>query len=374
MDYQLVKKMDTRNKIGKRIIGSLVPEEKRERLKQYLKDRPRAKMIRQESRAGKFHLEDMIQTSLQHISPVTAPLALISQPSFSGGTLLSRLLDGHSRLHAYPCAFAVDASDKVSWPQIDIQATPEEWLNVISKTIDIADTRKDIEKGEGDNAQFPFMYLPILQKQIFVKYLESIEPVNTRHIFDAHMTACFGAWLNYQNHRPDKKFVTAYAPGLIMQNEAINNFFEIYPDGRLISIIRNPEDWIACALTHKPEIYINARSAANRWKAGVRAVIETHKKFKNRVCLIRFEDLFNLTDAAMHYLSDFLDISFEDILLTPTFNSIPPQLSTSPEKEQMETASGYICDSQALNQNDRTLIKEMTQEDYQTISGKNIAI
>ena len=374
MNYQLIKKMDTRNKLGKRIISSLISEEKRIRLKQYFKDRQRAKMIRQVSHARTSHLEDLLQICLKNISPVTAPLALISQISFSGGSLLNRLLDGHSKLHTYPRAFAVDCPSKGSWPQIDIKGKPEEWLSVISKTIDIAGIREDIEQSEEDIARFPFMYLSILQKQIFIKYLESVDPVNTRHIFDAHMTACFGAWLNYQNHSIDKKFVTAYAPGLAIRNEAINDFFEIYPDGRLISIIRNPEDWLACALTNKPETYINARSAANRWKEGVRAVLEINRKFKDRVCLIRFEDLINRTDAVMHYLSDFLKISFEDILLTPTFNCIPLQSSHSPESEQVGVASGYLFDSQALDQNDRSLIKNMTHENYQTILGKVVAI
>ena len=134
-------------------------------------------------------------------------MPLVSQISFSGGSLLSRLLDGHSKLHAYPCAFAVDSPNKGSWPKIDIKGNPEEWLNIISKSISVAGIREGFMQSEEDKARFPFIYLPILQKQIFIKYLESVEPLNTRQVFDAHMTGCFGAWLNYQNHGLDKKFV-----------------------------------------------------------------------------------------------------------------------------------------------------------------------
>ena len=374
MNYELVKKMDTRNKLGKRIIGRLVPHEKRKRLKQYLKNRERAKMIRQVSHAGTSHLEDILQICLHHISPVTAPLALISHISYSGGSLLSRLLDGHPELHTYPRAFAGDCPSQSSWPQIDKTGKPEEWLHVISKAIANAGIREDIERGEKDNARFPFMYLPLLEKEIFIKYLESVEPLNPRHVFDAHMTGCFGAWLNYQNHGLDKKFVTLCAPGLVTQNKAINDFFEIYPDGRLISIVRNPGEWLACALNHEPEIYKNARNAVNLWKASVQALLKIDKKFQDRVCLIRFEDLINRTDAVMHYLADFLTISFEDILLTPTYNSIPLQSSRSPETEQTVAASGYLFDSRILDQNDRSFITETTQENYQTILGKVVDI
>lgn len=367
MNYQLVKKMDTRTKIGKRIISSLVSEEKRRQLKQYLKDRPRAKMIRQVSHARESHMKDIIQICLQHISPVTVPLALIPQISFSGGSLLNRLLDGHSKLHNYPCTFAVDSPSKVSWPKIDIKGEPEGWLNLISKAFDIAGIREDIEQGEEDNARFPFIYLPILQKQIFIKYLESVEPVNMRHIFDAHMTACFGAWLNYQNHRLDKKFVTAYAPGSAMQNEAINDFFEIYPDGRLISIIRNPEHWFVSASRLEPQIYGDAESALGHWQESVRAAIHIRKKFGDRVCLIKFDDLTSRTESVMRFLSDFLAIPYEDILLKPTFNSIAIPPENGQKTGNDDARDNSFTDSKKLDDDQRNLIKETTAVDYQTV-------
>ena len=161
-------------------------------------------------------------------------------------------MGGHSKLHAYPRALAVDFPNKGSWPKIDIKGKMEEWLNIISKAIGVAGIRESLKQGEENNARFPFMYLPILQKQIFIKYLESVEPLNPCHVFNAQMTACFGTWLNYQNHGLDKKFVTAYASGFTMQNETINNFFEIYPDGRLISIIREPVHWFVSASRLEP--------------------------------------------------------------------------------------------------------------------------
>jgi hypothetical protein len=80
------------------------------------------------------------------------------------------------------------------------------------------------------------------------------------------MTTCFWAWLNYQNHGLDKKFVTIYAPGMTMQNEVINNFFEIYPDSRLVSIIKDPEYWFVSAYSLKPQAYGDAESAFSQWK------------------------------------------------------------------------------------------------------------
>jgi hypothetical protein len=366
MIYRLIKKMDTQKKLGKRIISSLMTDEKRIKLDKYLKDRPRTRMIRQVSDAGTSHLEDILRICLQHISPVTAPIALVSQISYSGGSLLSRLLDGHSKLHAYPNAMAVDSSNKGFWPAIDIKGKPQEWLNVISKAIAVAGVREGVKQGQEDNARFPFMYLPILQKQIFIKYLESVEPVNARHVFDAHITACFGAWLNYQNHGLDKKFVTAYAPGLTMQNEAINNFFEIYPDGRLISIIRDPVHWFVSASRLEPQIYGDVEPAISHWKESVWAAIQIQKKFGDRVCLIKFEDLVAQTDSVMRFLSGFLRIPYEDILLKPTFNGIAIQPVTGQKTGNADARDNNFIAYRTLDEDKRKLIKEITATDHQT--------
>ena len=365
MIYRFIKKMDTKKKLGKRIISSLITEEKRLKLERYLKDGPRRKMIRQVSDAGTSHLEDILQICLQHISPVTAPLALLSQISCSGGLLLTRLLDGHSKLYVYPHAFAVDTPNKGSWPIIDIKGEPEEWLNIFSKTIPVTGIREGFKQGEESNARFPFIYLPILERQIFIKYLESLKPLNARHVFDAHMTACFGAWINYQNHGPDKKFITTYAPGLTMQNKAINNFFEIYPDGRLISIIRDPVHWFASASRREPQIYGDIKSALGHWKKSIRGIMEAREKFGDCVCIIQFERLIDRTESVMRYLANFLGIYYEDILLEPTFNGIPIRSSDNVMTAPLEKRQSFT-ESNISDEDQRVFIGEMTAAEYQS--------
>jgi hypothetical protein len=366
MISQYIKKMITKKKLGKWIISRLISEEKRIKLERYLKDGPRRKMIRQVSNSGTSHLEDILQVCLQHISPVTAPLALVSQLSCSGGLLLTRLLDGHSKLHACPHAFAVNAPNKGSWPKIDIKGEPEEWLNIFFKAVAVTGIREGFKQGDEDNARFPFIYLPILERQLFIKYLESVQPLNMRHVFDAHMTACFGAWLNYQNHGPDKKFITAYAPGLTMQNEAINNFFEIYPDGRLISIIRDPVHWFASASKREPQIYGDIESALGHWKKSVRGIMETREKYGDRICIIQFDSLIDRTESVMRHLANFLGITYEDVLLKPTFNGIPIQPSENIKTGRPLGKRHDFTESKTLDKDQRALIEKMTAADYQT--------
>ena len=366
MIYRFIKKMDTRKKLGKRIISRLITEEKRIKIDRYLKDGPRRKMIRQVSDAGTSHLEDILQICLRHISPVTEPLVLISQVAYSGGSLLGRLLDGHPNLHTYPHSFAVDAPEKDSWPKIDITGNPEEWLNIFSKKTAAFGIREGFKQGKKDSSRFPFICLPILERQIFTQYLESVQPLNARHVFDAHMTACFGAWLNYQNHGPDKKFVTAYAPGVPLQNQAEDNFFEIYPDGRLISIIRDPVDWFVSASGLEPKTYGDIESALGLWRNSVRSAMEARKRFGDRVCLIQFGNLINQTKAVMRHLASLLGISYEDILLEPTFNRIPTQSSDNAKTGHSSGKHQGVTESKTIDNDQRARIEEMTAATYQS--------
>ena len=238
-------------------------------------------------------------------------------------------------------------------------------MNIFSKTIPVTGIREGFKQGEESNARFPFIYLPILERQIFIKYLESLKPLNARHVFDAHMTACFGAWINYQNHGPDKKFITTYAPGLTMQNKAINNFFEIYPDGRLISIIRDPVHWFASASRREPQIYGDIKSALGHWKKSIRGIMEAREKFGDCVCIIQFERLIDRTESVMRYLANFLGIYYEDILLEPTFNGIPIRSSDNVMTAPLEKRQSFT-ESNISDEDQRVFIGEMTAAEYQS--------
>ena len=366
MTNRHLKKVAEKPKLGKKILNFLITETNRIKIKRHLKGKARIKMIRQVSRDREFHLEGILNACLNHISPITVPLTLISQIPFSGGYLLNRLFDGHSEIHALPYELTPTIPGKGLWPAIDLDNQPEDWLKVLFKKLDIASIQERIKHGTKPNAIAPFMFLPLVQEQIFLKYLQSIESIKQRDVFDAYMTSCFGAWLNYQNLNGNKKFTTACGPGMAMRHESMESYFEIYPDGRLISLVRKPETWFACARAHEPEIYGNAKEAINRWKKSVRVGVDTKKKFGDRVCLIKFEDLIGQTESVMHYLSELLKIPYKDILLTPTFDGIPIQPANGQNPENSDAKRQRFFKSRMLDKNQQVLIEEMTVATYQS--------
>jgi hypothetical protein len=367
MTDQNLHKETKKSETGKKVLNFLITEANRRKLSSLLKNKARTKMIRQVSGEQESHLDDILRNALKHIVPVTQPLVLISQVHHSGGFLLNQLFDGHPALSTLPHGLWRGSI-------FDPENKTRDWFDNLFREVDPDIIRDECNRSDMNRADIPFVFVPLIQEQIFQKYLDSLEKIERRDVIDAYITACFGGWLDYQNLNGDKKFTTVCAPDLAAQPGSMEAFFEIYPEGRIISLVRNPEDWLACARTREPEIYADARSAVARWKESIRTALEVNRKFKDRLCLIRFEDLISRTDAVMHYLSDFLDISFDDILLAPTFNSIPLLSPENPKTAYADAASEYVSDSKVLNEDNRILIKKIAQDDYQTILRKTVSI
>jgi len=322
MDYRILKKIDTDTAIGKRIISFLITEKNRKKLSAYLKGRLRAKMLRHEFEDRASNLKDLVNSSEQHITPVTQPLVLISLLSRSGGILLGQLFDGHPKIHVHPgeLSIAIGNQEKFTTPKMEFGDNPKSWLaffaeNTISRHL--KEVHINLEKV---NSTQQFVFIPYLQKRIFLRYLKSLNRFDLRQMYDAYMTSYFGAWLNNVNFSgKDKKYIVGYSPSLAMNDESVKQYFGVYPEGKLISILRDPQKWIESNLLHNKD-YPVAATAISHWRKAAQSMLRNKKTFGDRVCIIRFEDLTAKTEAVMDYLSKILNIEYGGILLTPTFN------------------------------------------------------
>jgi hypothetical protein len=181
------------------------------------------------------------------------------------------------------------------------------------------------------------------------------------------MTSYFGAWLNNQNTSGNKKFIIAFTARLAMSMNNMESFFEIYPDGRLISIVRDPKNWFPSALRHDPVKYGDIRSALELWHESTQAMIRNKEKFGERVCIIKFEDLVSKTESVMCHLANFLGIQFDRILLTPTFNKFPIRANTSFEMEEAGILNSTLTRYKILKAEELEIIDKMTEDIYSMI-------
>jgi hypothetical protein len=325
-------------------------------------------------RESRSHLKKLGRICLENINPITAPVALISQIQRSGGSLLSQLFDGHSEIYAHPDELMIGHPKKYIWPHINLKESPMRWFNLLFEDNVIKHFNEGYTKGHKSEKTFPFMFLPYLQKIIFLQYLGSIESITQRDIFNAYMTSYFGAWLNHQNNYGPKKFVTGFTPRLAMVQESIELFFSVYPDGRLISIIRDPKNWFPSAHRHrdKKKKYENIESASRQWAENAKAMVKNKEKYGHRVCIIRFENLISDIESVMRHLANFLNIEFDDILLTPTFNKSPITANTSFNAEKPGIVASTLSRYKTLNPQELKIIEKMTKAEYQSVLNKTV--
>jgi hypothetical protein len=338
--------------------------------------------------------EVLSQVCLKHLLPIHSPLVLISQIQRSGGTLLSQLFDGHSQCHAHPYELHVGhlSTSKFAWPVLNLNDSPEQWFATLFESASARLFQESYHKyGPGMSKEpelFPFIFLPFLQEKIFLHCLANTKVTSEREVFDAYMTSYFNAWLNNQNMRDEKKIITAFRPGMATDADSVGHFFDVYPDGKLISVLRDPQSWYVSARIAKSakvvrvenessEVangkrknyvripYASLEDAIDVWKGSTQALLRNKQKYGERVCLVGFADLVRKTEPVMRYLAQYVGIQFEEILLTPTFNKLPIKANSSYPVNSHgvieEPVTRYL---ELLTQEERETIENLTSDLY----------
>jgi len=181
------------------------------------------------------------------------------------------------------------------------------------------------------------------------------------------MTSYFHAWVNNQNLIGVKKYITAFTPRLAMMDTNMASFFNIYPRGQLISVVRDSRNWFPSAVRHQVDKYGDIKKALDQWVDSARSMVRNKQKYGDRVCVITFEDLVRRTEAVMRYLAEFLDLNFDDILLTPTFNKFPIKPNTSFKLEKPGIMISALERYKTLSREELAMVEKTTGEVYEEV-------
>jgi hypothetical protein len=257
--------------------------------------------------------------------------------------------------------------EKHLWPRIDLNDRPENWFGILFEDIVNKYNQEGYVKEKEDKGIFPFVFIPALQRQIFLDFMDSVQTVTVRDIFNGYLTSYFGSWLNNQNYNGQKKFITAFSPSLATIKDNMESFFETYPDGRLISLVRDPKNWFTFVRINWPEKYEDVNLAVDQWNGCAQAMLWNKEKYGDKVCLVRFEDLLRKTEAVMRYLADFLGIEFDNILLVPTFNKLPMKQNTSSNTEDYSIADSHLSTERRSTGRELEALEEITSEKYSQV-------
>ena len=305
------------------------------------------------------HLHQIVGHRAARLVAVRQPLVLISQVQRSGGTLLSQLFDHHPQLHAHPHELHTGHPNKEAWPALDL-SRPSEWFHTLyerpakrsfnegyRKLVSL----KAMEEESAAAEAFPFVFPPSAQKMLFDLCVAQWNPSSMRDVFDCYMTSYFNAWLDNRNlYEGDKRWVTAFAARLSHHRESVEGFFGTYPDGRLVSIVRDPRSWYLSARGYRDidpserreRDYGTIEAATALWKQSAEAMLAAHERYGERFRAVVFEDLLTEPEATMRSLAAYLGIDYDPILTRPTFNGLPIRADSSFE------VSGHGVSSEPL--------------------------
>jgi hypothetical protein len=309
-------------------------------------DRPRRPWERLSERE---EYEELSRMRMEHLVAVREPLVLISQIQRSGGTLLCQLFDGHAEVHSHPHEICIGKPAKWDWPPLDLSAE-ETWFETLHEPLlaewietgfvkDLTDLRK-----QRDPDVFPFVFSLKLQRAIFERCAAGAE--RERDVLDAYFTSYFNAWLDNHNlYTGAKKAVVGFTPRLAMELDRVERLFGAYPDGLLISIVRDPRGWYASALRHR-KYYADVEQSIGLWRASTEAALEAAARFADRVVVLTYEELLEDPEAVVSALAARIGIAMTPELLVPTFNGRPIRANSSEAVERTgilpERGSAYV--------------------------------
>lgn len=285
-----------------------------------------------------------------------APLILISGLQRSGTTLIHRLIDGHPQLRVHPSESRF-SQNKHRWPDLSVCVQLKHFNMAYEHNMGIpirhlweyAKLKKLTKNFEYDNPDFHFDFEAFLDD--WRSSLINQETWSEGLIISTYLKSFFS---HLQDHpqRPEGTPIVIKTPRLGLD---ISRFFQLFPDGKLIimrrkfdayaasefkrggffnmpwkrsrlsaakymlSCISLGEPWtptFRAALTRESDKVLFLRKLAGDHKY-VQQITEENKDGE-KLMTIDYEDLVANTETVMWKIADFLNISRDKILLTPT--------------------------------------------------------
>jgi hypothetical protein len=276
---------------------------------------------------------------------VHEPFVLVSQVQRSGGTLVTRLFDGHPEVHVRHGDMEIGYPRKSNWPRIPLEEGPERWFEILYEEKNHKGIRQ-LLRGEETPAEsyYPRWFLPRLQKAIFDHCVQAWDVTTARGVLDAYFTSYFNAWLDNRNlYTGPKKAVLGFAPKMNADPEGLEELFSAYPDGTLVSVVRDPRSWFASAQQHKAQ-FEEVDRAIESWLRSTEATLAARERHGDRVVVLTYDQLVLDTAGATARVAERIGITESPVLLTPTFNG---EASPANSSHRVEGA-GILADRTEL--------------------------
>ncbi len=370
MIYQKLKKLNSLRSAARTIIPSGI----RPAARALLGERRNLKELNLvEALAGEAsNLATIEHYLVANFVPVRQPMIMISQAMRSGGTLLSQLFDDHPQVLMHPFELKTGYPGKWDWPPISPSKPASENFRYLFEPTTLTLLKRGYSKGERDEASsHPFLLVPSLQRAVFEKYCERFEVKTNRDIFNAYFTSYFNAWLNYRGLIEDTRYVSAFLPRLSSSEVLTDEFFDTWPDGHMISVLRDPLSFYASAKQYGRKYqeteFTGFDQAMGFWRASAEGMLRNAGKYGDRLTVVCFEELTQETRSTMTHLCTRLGLDFDKSLLMPTFNGRAIKANSSFEVTTHGLTNHHKDRLCVLDDEEKRIIAESCTPLYETV-------
>jgi len=289
------------------------------------------------------------------------PLVIVSQVQRSGGSMMAQLFDHHPQLRAHPFEIQTGFPNKWNWIDFNFEESLEEWFEKVFEQKLAAYELKGAYTKAGANEfalkdNLPFSYSKSEHKLRFLNQINNAKQLTNRTVYDAYFNSFFNTWKNGLNSE-HPRCITGFTPRLNMYEGEAEKYFRDYPDGLMISLVRNPLTWYASVKKHSFKIddsFSEFETREDMWMTSLQRSLELKHKYPNKVLLLTYEQVVNHTEPVMRFIAQVLGIEFDPVLLRPTY-------------------AGYDTYPNSSFNVDEKGVKDRTQERMSTLTDEEIA-
>jgi hypothetical protein len=256
---------------------------------------------------------------------IDAPLVLVSQIQRSGGSLLAQLFDGHPQVYPHPFEIRIWHPKKWEWPALDPEGDPAGWFDTLhsEKWTEFAEEgfAKPGSNPAAAEQRHPFTFAADEQRSLFLDLVGSHPVRRQRDILDCYFTSFFRSWGEWQP-TGSELVITGFMPRIVMSPDSLARFRSDYPDGKLISIVRDPRSWYVSSTRHwwRP---VDLELAVGAWIQSARAIGEILRSGEPWAMGLIFDELVLEPDSVLRRVADFIGIDFAPCLLEPSYLGRP---------------------------------------------------
>ena len=242
----------------------------------------------------------------------------------NGGNTTHRFLDGHPQMFVYPFESQLGTHlvhdewssffpVKYRWPVFALHATAaEDYKAIIDEEGKVRARTPQVSKFR----HMPFDFSDDERGRIYQQYIAASGRSRPNNMA-AFFRATFDAWKDYR--RTGKEVVwVGYSPVLVIDAEKI---LTEMPAAHFLHVVRNP--WSAYADTKKRPVPLGLARYAMSWCINQYFALLLQKRFPDRLHIVRAEDVFADSAAALGKVCRKLGLEAADSLKTPTWNGAP---------------------------------------------------